>query len=56
MKQCRLFNCDKKHGNFCCADCEIKKQCKNPCLNSPQKCGYIKDLSAIHEVYEGVRN
>lgn len=40
-RKCRLFNCDRKHGNFCCEDCEDKQsgKCKNPCLNGPLRCG-----------------
>ena len=40
-KQCEIFNCDKKHGNFCCFYCD--KSCSNRCMNSPDVCGqYMK--------------
>lgn len=40
-RRCALFNCDRRHGNFCCQDCGYKKahKCKNPCLNGPERCG-----------------
>ena len=39
---CRIFNCDRRHGNYCCADCGYKRteKCPNPCQNDPLKCGY----------------
>ena len=35
-RMCKIFNCDRRHGNFCCADCGYKRNgnCKNPCLNA----------------------
>lgn len=40
-KECEIFNCDKKRGNYCCYYCE--KQCDNRCINNPEKCGqYMK--------------
>lgn len=38
---CYLFNCDHRHGNYCCSGC--KKPCDNRCHNTPQKCGYAHD-------------
>jgi len=38
-KMCRLFNCDHKHGNYCCAHCDVYHKCKNHCNNDPEKCG-----------------
>ncbi len=40
-RRCKIFNCTRRHGNFCCADCGYKAsgQCKNPCLNHPTRCG-----------------
>lgn len=40
-RHCRIFNCDRRHGSFCCADCGYKRigNCKNPCLNGPERCG-----------------
>lgn len=39
---CQIFNCDERHGNFCCAKCRDRKKCKNPCKNDPKKCGYLE--------------
>ena len=41
---CMIFNCDRRHGNFCCYDCGYRtmkgsSRCKNPCRNTPGKCG-----------------
>lgn len=41
MRRCKNFNCDKLHGHFCCADCERREACKNPCLNHPSRCGLV---------------
>ena len=40
---CKLFNCDKKHGNQCCSYCKDKEKCRNPCQNTPTKCGQLKE-------------
>ena len=42
-RHCKIFNCDRKHGNICCADCINRASCKNPCLNNPQLCGQVRD-------------
>lgn len=39
MRRCKNFNCDRRHGNYCCADCGYRTTCKNPCLNDPSRCG-----------------
>lgn len=49
---CMIFNCDRRHGNYCCHDCGYrtesgKSRCKNPCLNVPGKCG--SDLPTGHQ-------
>lgn len=36
---CSVFNCDHKHGNHCCAHCDVYHKCKSHCLNDPDKCG-----------------
>lgn len=37
-RRCNIFNCDRRHGNICCADCGYRgKNCKNPCLNHPTR-------------------
>lgn len=38
-RRCMIFNCDRRHGNYCCADCGYReKNCKNPYLNHPSRC------------------
>lgn len=49
---CMIFNCDRRHGNFCCYDCGYRTtkgafRCKNPCQNTPGKCGC--DLPTGHQ-------
>ncbi len=39
---CTIFNCDRRHGNYCCADCGYKKTCQRPCKNSPERCGLVR--------------
>lgn len=43
FRRCMIFNCDRRRGNFCCADCGYKRSgnCKNPCLNGPKRCGQV---------------
>lgn len=40
-RMCNIFNCDKRHGSYCCADCPQRDKCRNPCLNSPERCGQV---------------
>lgn len=40
--RCKLFNCDMRHGNYCCAECPHRIRCKNPCQNSPKRCGQFR--------------
>lgn len=44
-RMCKIFNCDRRHGNFCCADCVYKRNgnCKNPCLNGPERCNCVAE-------------
>ena len=49
---CMIFNCDRRHGNYCCYDCGYRtmkgpSRCKNPCHNVPGKCG--ADLRTGHQ-------
>lgn len=40
-KECEVFNCDKRHGNYCCYYCA--EHCSKRCLNNPNHCGlYLK--------------
>lgn len=36
---CELFFCDRRRERYCCEYCGYKKHCRNPCLNTPGKCG-----------------
>lgn len=47
-RRCEIFNCDRRHGNYCCADCGYKAtgNCKNHCLNGPERCGQVKTKEA----------
>ena len=42
-RMCMIFDCVRRNGNPCCADCGFNRNnnCKNPCLNHPDKCGYV---------------
>lgn len=48
MRQCRIFNCDRRHGNICCADCNlrIEGRCKDYCRNKPTLCGLVKQKTS----------
>ena len=43
--ECRMdYYCDRRKGNYCCADCGYSPGCKRKCLNSPDRCGlYIEN-------------
>lgn len=41
-RKCLIFNCDRRRGSYCCADCEQRARCKNPCKNAPERCGQVK--------------
>ncbi|WP_251447105.1 hypothetical protein [Vermiculatibacterium agrestimuris] len=36
--RCKIFNCDVLHRNQCCALCDRRSECDNPCLNHPSRC------------------
>ncbi len=42
-RHCKIFNCDRWHGNICCMDCINRTSCKNHCLNNPERCGQVKE-------------
>lgn len=44
---CTHFNCDHRHGNDCCFQCQKIGTCKNPCYNSPLKCGLAKEVAML---------
>lgn len=37
-RHCRQFYCDERGDRFCCADCRLRADCANPCLNHPSRC------------------
>ena len=54
--RCKIFNCDKRHGHYCCAECPRRSRCKNPCQNSPGNCGQARP-ETVHELMKehGIR-
>ena len=50
-RRCKIFNCDRRHGSFCCADCGVRRcgGCRNPCLNSPEQCGQVAPSQNVKE-------
>ena len=38
-RYCKRFYCDERGDRFCCFDCYLKRDCRNPCLNHPTRCG-----------------
>ena len=42
-RTCALFYCDRRRQSVCCADCGFRdRNCKNHCMNDPNKCGQCK--------------
>lgn len=39
ITMCEIFHCDHRGDRYCCHDCGGKGRCKNPCQNTPEKCG-----------------
>ena len=54
--RCKIFNCDKRHGHYCCAECSLRSGCKNSCQNSPGRCGQDRP-ETVHELMKqhGIR-
>lgn len=48
-RRCRIFNCNRRHGSFCCVGCGYKRSgsCKNPCLNDPERCRQVLPKGAL---------
>ena len=42
-RYCRIFYCDDVGERLCCASCRFRRDCGNPCLNHPSRCG-LEDL------------
>lgn len=40
-RMCKQFYCDDRGDRFCCADCYLRKDCGNPCLNHPSRCKLV---------------
>ena len=38
---CRQFYCVDRGDRYCCADCYLRRDCGNPCLNHPSRCGLL---------------
>ena len=36
---CKRFYCNERRDRYCCADCRFRRDCSNPCLNHPIRCG-----------------
>ena len=36
---CKRFYCNERGDRYCCADCRLRRDCSNPCLNHPIRCG-----------------
>ncbi len=39
---CILFKCLRRRY-YCCADCRKRDICRNPCQNTPEKCGLARE-------------
>lgn len=42
MKECAIFRCDRRGGNYCCQNCGKVITCSKACFNDPDKCGAYK--------------
>ena len=42
-RYCRQFYCDVRGDRYCCADCRFYRDCGNPCLNHPSRCGLMDE-------------
>lgn len=43
-RYCKRFYCDDRGDRICCADCYLRRDCGNPCLNHPSRCG-LEDVN-----------
>ena len=39
-RHCRIFNCDRRHGSFCCVDCGYKRIGSGSVDGSHSSCGH----------------
>lgn len=49
QRMCEVFMCDHRGDRFCCHDCKDKENCKNPCLNHPDRCGLLQEERTEHD-------
>ena len=54
-RYCRQFYCDERGDRYCCADCYRRRDCGNPCLNHPSRCG-LEDSDGKPAVRRGSRS
>lgn len=52
---CRQFYCADRGDRYCCADCYLRRDCGNPCLNHPSRCG-LEDSDGKPAVRRGSRS
>ena len=38
-RYCKRFYCDEQRERICCSSCRVRRDCANPCLNHPSRCG-----------------
>ena len=39
MRYCKKFFCGQVADRVCCASCPWRRDCSDPCLNHPSRCG-----------------
>ena len=52
---CKQFYCDDRGDRYCCADCHLYRDCGNPCLNHPSRCGLV-DSDGKPTIRRGARS
>ena len=55
MRYCRNFYCDQMGERICCSSCPWVRDCSNPCLNHPSRCGLEDKEKAEREGDAGRR-
>lgn len=38
IRYCKQFYCPERGDRYCCADCFLREDCANRCLNHPSRC------------------
>lgn len=50
---CATLRCVRRRGYYCCADCQERNLCRDPCHNNPEICGLVRDRApSIKEAKE----